>query len=46
LRGGILDVYPLNAQMPVRLDLFGDTVESLRPFDPATVQRRARWMAW
>ena len=36
LRGGILDVYPLNAQMPVRIDLFGDTVESLRPFDPAT----------
>jgi transcription-repair coupling factor (superfamily II helicase) len=36
LRGGILDVYPLNAQMPVRLDLFGDVVESLRPFDPAT----------
>jgi transcription-repair coupling factor (superfamily II helicase) len=36
LRGGILDVYPLNAQSPVRIDLFGDTVESLRPFDPAT----------
>ena len=36
LRGGILDVYPLNAQMPVRIDLFGDNVESLRPFDPAT----------
>lgn len=36
LRGGILDVYPLNAQMPVRIDLFGETVESLRPFDPAT----------
>jgi len=36
LRGGILDVYPLNAQMPVRIDLFGDKVESLRPFDPAT----------
>ena len=36
LRGGILDVYPLNAQMPVRIDLFGDVVESLRPFDPAT----------
>ena len=36
LRGGILDVYPLNAQMPVRIDLFGDTVESLRPFDPAS----------
>ena len=36
LRGGILDVYPLNAQTPVRVDLFGDVVESLRPFDPAT----------
>ena len=36
LRGGILDVYPLNAQMPVRIDLFGDKVESIRPFDPAT----------
>ena len=36
LRGGILDVYPINGQMPVRIDLFGDTVESLRPFDPST----------
>lgn len=36
LRGGIIDVYPLNATMPVRLDLLGETVESLRPFDPAT----------
>ena len=36
VRGGILDVYPLNAQMPVRIDLFGDTIESLRPFDPTT----------
>ena len=36
LRGGIIDVYPLNATMPVRLDLFGEMVESLRPFDPAT----------
>ncbi|MFN5805544.1 MAG: transcription-repair coupling factor [Opitutia bacterium] len=36
VRGGVIDVYPLNAQAPVRIDLFGDTVESLRPFDPAT----------
>jgi len=36
LRGGILDVYPVNAHLPVRIDLFGDVVESLRPFDPAT----------
>ncbi len=36
VRGGVIDVYPLNAQAPVRIDLFGDRVESLRPFDPAT----------
>jgi transcription-repair coupling factor (superfamily II helicase) len=36
VRGGVIDVYPLNAQGPVRIDLFGDAVESLRPFDPAT----------
>jgi transcription-repair coupling factor (superfamily II helicase) len=36
VRGGVIDVYPLNAQTPVRIDLFGDTVESLRAFDPAT----------
>ena len=44
LRGGILDVYPLNAQMPVRIDLFGDVVESLRPFDPAT--QRTEQLGW
>jgi transcription-repair coupling factor (superfamily II helicase) len=36
LRGGILDVYPINGQIPVRVDLFGDVVESLRTFDPST----------
>ena len=36
VRGGVIDVYPLNAQTPVRIDLFGETVESLRTFDPAT----------
>ena len=34
LRGGILDVYPPEAQRPVRVELIGDTVESLREFDP------------
>ncbi len=33
LRGGILDVYPPGEDAPVRLDLFGDTVEELRAFD-------------
>ncbi|MGH9791043.1 MAG: CarD family transcriptional regulator, partial [Candidatus Acidiferrales bacterium] len=36
LRGGILDVYSAEATRPVRAELFGDTVESLREFDPAT----------
>ncbi len=35
-RGGILDVFPLNSPWPVRLEFFGDTVESLRTFDPLT----------
>jgi transcription-repair coupling factor (superfamily II helicase) len=33
-RGGIVDIYPPEADQPVRIELFGDTVESLRSFDP------------
>ncbi|NDV63486.1 transcription-repair coupling factor [Puniceicoccales bacterium CK1056] len=36
LRGGLIDVYPLNASAPVRLDFFGDELESIRSFDPTT----------
>jgi transcription-repair coupling factor (superfamily II helicase) len=32
-RGGIVDVFPPSAQEPVRIELFGDTVDSLRSFD-------------
>ncbi len=35
-RGGILDVFPLNHPWPIRLEFFGNTLESLRSFDPAT----------
>jgi len=35
-RGGILDVFPSDSAEPVRIELFGDTVESLRRFDPDT----------
>src|SRR5579859_5116343 len=35
-RGGIVDVYPANADQPVRIEYFGDSIESLRLFDPAT----------
>src|SRR3954469_5842995 len=34
VRGGIVDVFPPGEDAPVRLDLFGDTVESIRWFDP------------
>ena len=35
-RGGILDVYPSTAEAPVRIELFGDEIESIRPFDITT----------
>jgi transcription-repair coupling factor (superfamily II helicase) len=36
LRGGILDIYLLTSPWPVRLEFFGDELESLRHFDPIT----------
>jgi transcription-repair coupling factor (superfamily II helicase) len=36
VRGGIVDLWPSGAQQPIRLDFFGDTLESLRGFDPLT----------
>src|SRR6202162_4432078 len=36
LRGGILDVYSPEDERPVRIEFFGDEVESIRQFDPAT----------
>jgi transcription-repair coupling factor (superfamily II helicase) len=36
LRGGILDVFPPTCPWPVRLEFFGDELESLREFDPLT----------
>ena len=41
VRGGVIDVYPPGAEEPLRLDFFGDTLESLRGFDPQT-QRSTR----
>ncbi|MCB0121161.1 MAG: hypothetical protein KDE58_02895, partial [Caldilineaceae bacterium] len=35
-RGGIIDIWPPNLPQPIRLDLFGDEVDSLRIFDPTT----------
>jgi transcription-repair coupling factor (superfamily II helicase) len=36
LRGGILDVYPAGEPTPIRVEFIGDSVESIRRFDPAT----------
>jgi len=36
LRGGILDVFPPDADDPLRIELFGDQVESIRRFDVAS----------
>jgi transcription-repair coupling factor (superfamily II helicase) len=36
MRGGILDVYGPEMERPVRIDFFGDEIESMRRFDPET----------
>jgi transcription-repair coupling factor (superfamily II helicase) len=36
VRGGIVDVFPAAATHPVRLEFIGDTIESLRTYDPST----------
>jgi len=41
VRGGILDVYSPEADRPVRIEFFGDEVESIRKFDPATQRSSA-----
>ena len=40
VRGGIVDVYPPEADRPLRVEFFGDEIETIRKFDPAT-QRSA-----
>ncbi len=40
VRGDILDLYPPTRALPVRLEFFGDYIERMRPFDPAS-QRSA-----
>ncbi len=36
VRGGVVDFYPAGAKVPVRLEFVGDTIESIRSYDPAT----------
>ena len=41
-RGGIVDIFPSGAEAPLRIDLFGDEVESIRVFDPLTQRSAGR----
>jgi transcription-repair coupling factor (superfamily II helicase) len=41
LRGDILDVYPPTRALPVRIEFFGDYIERMRPFDPASQRSEA-----
>ncbi|TET68299.1 MAG: transcription-repair coupling factor, partial [Dehalococcoidia bacterium] len=40
-RGGIIDIYPPTSELPARLEFFGNTVDSIRLFDPIS-QRSVR----
>jgi len=35
-RGGIVDVFPPASELPYRLELFGDEIDSMRTFDPSS----------
>ena len=43
-RGGIVDVWPPNLRKPLRIEFFGDEVDSLRTFDPSPQRTLARVM--
>ena len=45
VRGAILDLFPMGAARPYRIELFDDTVESIRDFDPETQLSVARTTA-
>lgn len=42
IRGGIIDIYPPARTNPVRLDLFGDEVETIKNFDPSTQRSKTQ----
>ena len=43
VRGGIFDVFPTDSTDPVRLEFFGDEIESIRPFDVESQRSLDRW---
>lgn len=41
-RGGIVDLFPPGAEDPIRIDLFGDTIDSIRTFNPSSQRSERR----
>lgn len=41
-RGGIVDVFPFTGEYPIRIEFFGDEIDSMREFDPATQRSVSR----
>jgi len=41
-RGGIIDIYPPDDELPVRIELWGNEIDSIRRFDPGTQRSRDR----
>ena len=45
VRGGIVDFFPLDRAEPIRVELAGDEIESIRSFDPGSQQTKAKLAA-
>ncbi len=41
-RGGLMDIWPMNYAQPIRVDFFGEEIETIRSFDPATQRTTAK----
>ncbi|MDQ1255620.1 MAG: hypothetical protein QG656_212 [Candidatus Hydrogenedentes bacterium] len=42
VRGGIFDIFPISSELPIRIEFFGDEIESIRRFEPETQRSVAR----
>lgn len=42
VRGGLLDIFPLGLELPVRIEFFGDEIASLRSFDPSNQRSKKK----
>lgn len=44
IRGGIVDIYPFSGEYPIRIEFFGDEIDSIREFDAKTQRSVSRLM--